>query len=58
MKRTVKIEKKLKKATSRKNKNSSGPISYSRTNLQVYFKEHLFRSVFHTPALAQCNTEL
>lgn len=56
MKRTVKIEKKLKKATSRKNKNSSGPISYS--NLQVYFKEHLFRSVFHTPALAQYNTEL
>lgn len=57
MKKTVKIRRELKKATSRKNKNSSGPINYSRTNLQVYLKEYPF-SIFHTLDLVQYNTEL
>lgn len=38
MEKTVKIRKELKKATSRKNKNSSGPINNSRTSMQVYLK--------------------
>lgn len=57
MKKPVKIKKICKKTTSRKNKCSSEPIN-SRTNQQVYLKDHSFRSVFHTLALAQCNTEL
>lgn len=57
MKKTIKNKQELKKATSRKNENSSGPINHSRTNLQVYFK-NIFGSVFCTLAVAQCNTEL
>lgn len=58
--KTVKIRKQFKKA-SRKNKNSSRPINYSRTKLQVYFKnkkENLYRDIFHRLALQKCNTEL
>lgn len=58
MKKTVKIEKQLKKATSRKNKNSSGPIKIFKDKAAIYLKKNLFKSIFHRLALKQCNIEL